>query len=507
MRLQSRPGFVAHRAFHRALIRFQVWRNNRTVAEAFRDADAYDAIHRRRGTPQTRALKAVGIAAVAAAIAMAWHYHRTGNLGLGSVAAALESVPAAQSTEGSSAAAPAMAKPGASAAAKPAAAKAGKPSEGASRIALASLAPAATPVANSPVPVSPSAMPSATAPTPTQASTPANAASAATARANPAPTRFPPDANVLLACKKDRTLYVYSRKPAGWARLAAFPMAIGRNAGDKDVRGDARTPEGRFWIVGMAPGPSKGPVYGSLVFPLNYPRPSDRAEGKGGDGIWIHGVPIGTLPNYTHGCVSLANDDMLALATFVDAATPIVVLSDSLGPDPARQIDTVGLDREYPAIFAAHGRKTASDSATREAVLKQARSFVAEEQKRFPDLSMQALTEADRKAILARLEKWRADWANRSLDAYASNYDDGFRDRAGRSKAAFLDRKAKIFAAKSKIEMEIREPRIESECYGRARVSFRQDYMAEGPEGAQRSSDNKTLRLDEGPQGWLIITE
>jgi hypothetical protein len=205
--------------------------------------------------------------------------------------------------------------------------------------------------------------------------------------------------------------------------------------------------------------------------------------------------------------VSLANDDMLALATFVDAATPIVVLSDSLGPDPARQIDTVGLDREYPAIFAAHGRKTAADSAAREAVLKLARAFVAEEQKRFPDLSMQALTEADRKAILARLEKWRSDWASRSLDAYASNYDDGFRDRTGRSKAAFLERKAKIFAAKSKIEMEILEPRIESECYGRASVSFRQDYLAEGPEGSQRSSNNKTLRLDQGPQGWLIITE
>jgi murein L,D-transpeptidase YafK len=257
----------------------------------------------------------------------------------------------------------------------------------------------------------------------------------------------------------------------------------------------------------MAPGPSKGPLYGALVFPLNYPRPSDLAEGKGGDGIWIHGVPIGTLPNYTHGCVSLANDDMLALATFVDAATPIVILSDSLGPDPMRQIDTVGLDREYPAIFAAHGRKTAADAAAREAVLKQARAFVADEQKRYPDLAMQALTEADRKAILARLEKWRADWANRALDAYASNYDDAFHDRAGRSKAAYLERKAKIFASKSKIEMEIRDPRIESECYGRARVTFRQDYMAEGPEGAQRTSDNKTLRLDQGPQGWLIITE
>jgi murein L,D-transpeptidase YafK len=484
MRLQSRPGFIAHRAFHRALIRVQVWRNNRSVAEAFRDADAYDAIHRRRGTP--RAVKGIGIAVLAAAIAMAWNYHRTGDLGLRAVVAALESVPATPEAE----AAP--------------------------NLALASLAPLASPAsvsssippsARSPATASAQASTPAPPPAPASASASAPGPASAPALANAAPTRFPAAANVLLACKKDRTLYVYSRKPAGWARLAAFPMAIGRNAGDKDARGDARTPEGRFWITGMAPGPSKGPLYGALVFPLNYPRPSDLAEGKGGDGIWIHGVPIGTLPNYTHGCVSLANDDMLALATFVDAATPIVILSDSLGPDPMRQIDTVGLDREYPAIFAAHGRKTAADAAAREAVLKQARAFVADEQKRYPDLAMQALTEADRKAILARLEKWRADWANRALDAYASNYDDAFHDRAGRSKAAYLERKAKIFASKSKIEMEIRDPRIESECYGRARVTFRQDYMAEGPEGAQRTSDNKTLRLDQGPQGWLIITE
>ncbi len=70
-----------------------------------------------------------------------------------------------------------------------------------------------------------------------------------------------------------------------------------------------------------------------------------------------------------------------------------------------------------------------------------------------------------------------------------------------------MERKSRIFAAKTRIEMEIHDPRIESESYGRARVSFRQDYLAEGPDGTQRSSDNKTLRLDQGPQGWLIITE
>lgn len=462
-----------HRAFHRGLIRFQVWRNNRSVAEAFRDADACDVIYRRRGATPARILKGFLVIALVAAIASVWHHQRTGTWRLRLETDGLKPPPAGTS------AAPVASRhmSGPSASASPA-----RPTP----IAMGSLAPL---------------------PAPAQASAPASAPAIGPAPERSGTAHFPSQANVLLACKKDRTLYAYVRKAGSWSRIAAFPMAIGRNAGDKDERGDARTPEGRFWITGMVAGPSKGPLYGALVFPLNYPRPSDRAEGKGGDGIWIHGVPAGTLPNFTHGCISLANDDILALAGLATAGTPIVILPDSLGPDPARQIDTVGLEREYPAIADKYVRRSPADSAAREAVLKEARAFVAAEQKRFPDLAMQSLTEADRKAILARLDKWRTDWSNRALEAYASNYDPSFRDRHGRPKDAFLERKARIFESKSRIEMELRDPKIEPECYGRVRVSFRQDYLAEGPDGAQRSSENKTLRLDQGPQGWLITTE
>ncbi|MBW8890478.1 MAG: L,D-transpeptidase [Fibrobacteres bacterium] len=490
MRFQSRPGYLAHRAFHRGLIRFQVWRNNRSVAEAFRDADACDVIYRRRGAAQARILKGLLIVALASASALVWHHQRTGNWdwrqGASEVKATASEILSAPLGSRH------MSGP-ASPSANPVTAQ---------QVALGSLAPAPA--------LTSASLPSAAstpAPAPASAPTAKVAAPSAVAPEPSGPARFPAQANVLLACKKDRTLYAYVRKAGTWSRIAAFPMAIGRNAGDKDERGDARTPEGQFWITGMVAGPSKGPLYGALVFPLNYPRPSDRAEGKGGDGIWIHGVPAGTLPNFTHGCISLANDDILALANLATAGTPVVILSDSVGPDPARQIDTVGLEREYPGIAEKYVRKTAADSAAREKALKEARAFVANEQKHFPDLAMQSLTEADRKAILARLDKWRADWSNRALDAYATNYDASFRDRHGRPKDVFLERKAHIFESKSKIEMELRDPKIEPECYGRVRVSFRQDYLAEGADGAQRSSETKTLRLDQGPQGWLIITE
>jgi murein L,D-transpeptidase YafK len=443
MRLQARPSYVIHRAFHHALVTLDVWRRNRSVAEAFRDPAALNGVRDRvRGRSPVRMAALAAVAAAVAAGCFAWRHVQ-----------ATAPVPLAMM--------PATAAP----------------------------APAPAPGRLAPVPGKPAPAPKAAAVTP---------------QLPPLPARFPDDGNVLLACKRDRTLYAYARKDGRWMRLAAFPMAIGRNSGDKGRAGDMRTPEGRFWITGLRPGPSEGPLYGSLIFTLNYPRPGDLAEGKGGRGIWIHGTPAGSLPTFTHGCLSLSNDDVLALSEYADAATPVIILPDSVGPDPAAQVDMEGLQREYPAIAALAGPR---DPKRRDAVIKAARDFVAAERKRFPDLSMQGLSDEDRKAILARLEKWRNDWSRRDIEAYGSNYDAGFKDRQGRDRESFLNRKRGIFAAKTRIEMEIQDPKIEAECYGRARVSFRQDYLAEGKEGVQRSSEPKTLRLDEGPQGWLIITE
>ena len=120
---------------------------------------------------------------------------------------------------------------------------------------------------------------------------------------------------------------------------------------------------------------------------------------------------------------------------------------------------------------------------------------------------MQNISAKDKQAIVQRLHRWRDDWSSRSVDKYGENYDPDFRDKEGRDKQAFLDRKAKIFETKSKIHMEISEPQIEPEGYSRVKVTFRQDYLAEGGQGLQRSSGPKTIRMESGPAGWLIINE
>src|SRR6185436_11115397 len=119
------------------------------------------------------------------------------------------------------------------------------------------------------------------------------------------------------------------------------------------------------------------------------------------------------------------------------------------------------------------------------------------ESKDFPGLAEQGFSPAQKDAVLARLEKWRKDWMARDAAVYGSNYAGYFRDKEGRNRKAFLDRKQQIFESKQSITMTMEDAKIEPEGYGRVKVSFRQDYEAVGSDGAkQHSSDVKTLRLE-----------
>jgi lipoprotein-anchoring transpeptidase ErfK/SrfK len=334
---------------------------------------------------------------------------------------------------------------------------------------------------------------------------------AAPEEVEPVPERMPDRYHALIASKKDRTLYVYSREGQGrWKEAARYPMAYGRGSGDKSDAGDRRTPEGRYWLTGTVSGPSQGPLYGPLVFPLNYPSARDIAEGKGGEGIWIHGVEAGKSPNYTRGCVSLANEDVMALAQYAGLGTPIVVLPDTESPNPAKQLDETGMQREYPALVAEYGGRPGSAAEKRQRALADGKAFLAKEAKDFPPASRMSVVGADREAILARLDKWKGDWSRRDTSAYEANYGAGFKDRMGRSRDEFMERKRRIFASKRRITMELQEPEIKVEGYGRVSVTFRQEYEAEGAapgEGVQKSSGPKTVWLEQGADGWFIVME
>jgi len=124
----------------------------------------------------------------------------------------------------------------------------------------------------------------------------------------------------ILVIKKERKMYLYKN---GLVQKV-LPVSLGKNPmGDKQRRGDNRTPEGEFFIKKKLCSPK---YYRSLC--ISYPTLSDieNARQKGidpGGSITIHGQPKWSANgkgndytlshDWTQGCVAITNDAMEAL--------------------------------------------------------------------------------------------------------------------------------------------------------------------------------------------------
>ncbi len=99
--------------------------------------------------------------------------------------------------------------------------------------------------------------------------------------------------------------------------VKTYPVAVGKNKGDKERVGDNRTPVGNFKIVSMENASSwshdfhdgKGKIAGA------YGPYFLRLDAKGWKGIGIHGThdPDSRGTNATEGCIRLSNEDIAEL--------------------------------------------------------------------------------------------------------------------------------------------------------------------------------------------------
>lgn len=130
--------------------------------------------------------------------------------------------------------------------------------------------------------------------------------------------------------KSLQRLYVYN----GRKQVTAIPCSTGMNPGDKKIQGDRRTPEGIYFFERIIEGHRLPDMYGWRAYTLNYPNSVDRALGKNGNGIWIHGRAIPLEPRDTKGCVSLNNSDLQALDPYLyPYHTPIITLESMVTVD------------------------------------------------------------------------------------------------------------------------------------------------------------------------------
>lgn len=137
--------------------------------------------------------------------------------------------------------------------------------------------------------------------------------------------------------KSDYLLRLYDEK----GLFARYPVVFGAEPKlDKMVKGDRRTPEGSFSIVSI-----RKHKKWKMMMMLDYPTPEalekfERRKKKGlvdesanpGNGIAIHGVwphddyLIDQFKNWTDGCISLKNEQLLDLARFVKVGTKVEII-------------------------------------------------------------------------------------------------------------------------------------------------------------------------------------
>lgn len=123
-----------------------------------------------------------------------------------------------------------------------------------------------------------------------------------------------PRADLVVIDKGSRTLKVFS---AG-QELASFNVALGREPGKKECKGDNKTPEGAYTISGR----NENSDY-HRALRISYPSAVDATNAKakdcrpGGD-IMIHGLRndlgwVGRLHsavNWTRGCIAVTNEEI-----------------------------------------------------------------------------------------------------------------------------------------------------------------------------------------------------
>jgi len=129
----------------------------------------------------------------------------------------------------------------------------------------------------------------------------------------------------LVVDKQYQKLYVF-KKNGVFSKVFEAPCSTGKNQGAKQSEGDAKTPNGVFFVTKMLRNPGPPDVYGSLAFPLDYPNLSDKRAGRNGNNIWIHGTTKPLAPMQSNGCVVLRDSDLRRLIEFIHFhKTPVII--------------------------------------------------------------------------------------------------------------------------------------------------------------------------------------
>ncbi len=161
-------------------------------------------------------------------------------------------------------------------------------------------------------------------------------------------------ANIFMFDKARNRMFVYEpTRYGGLKQITDEYVVTGTVVGDKQRRGDGRTPHGIYRFVKKLQGKNLESRYGPVAFPIDYPNELDVLHKKDGSGIWLHGYPIDVRrrpPQDTRGCFSLSNDRLLDMAQYVKLRHSWVIVGENFqfGQDARKKqlLDSVKRDIE-----------------------------------------------------------------------------------------------------------------------------------------------------------------
>ncbi|MFT5697711.1 MAG: murein L,D-transpeptidase YafK [Desulforhopalus sp.] len=370
---------------------------------------------------------------------------------------------------------------------------------------------------------------------------------------NESPTPF------IVVEKKTQNLMLFEQGKA-LRLIKTFTCATGENPGTKEVSGDAKTPEGVYFITEVFQD-NEITVFGSRAFHLDYPNVFDEYDGNNGDGIFIHGTNKKLIPYSTNGCITLDNDDLEKLAPYLTVRTIPVIVVESLeeelihknfaisygDPEFTSVLETLDLsthDIKPEQIEKLQFFKVGSQARAwiryneydansmqykydKQVFLKPSPSknwrtlFSTHKQDKIPSLlaiypvknnqsivkekiipfKPQPLSIAKGGEILDFVEKWRKSWTGKDIETYMNCYSVNFHS-SGLGKKGWRQKKTYLNQKYDFIQVTIDNIVVEK-TNKKAKISFFQTYQSD----LYQTSGTKHLQLVLDDGKWMIEKE
>lgn len=258
--------------------------------------------------------------------------------------------------------------------------------------------------------------------------------------------------HAILVDKKAQTLYLYKAGDNGPELVKQYRCTTGKNNnGTKIMEGDKKTPNGIYFFRGRLDGAKLPEKYGAMAFTMDYPNDYDRRDNKTGYGIWMHSVDDDSrvyVSYDTEGCVVVTNDDIRDLSRYIALRDTPIIIDDSLFTAP------------------------------------------------------QDLIETERQELASLVERWRASWSGKDIDAYMDCYHEEFTGKLGMDKKAWREYKSRLNRQYRTIEVNISDLRI-WRYHDYVVAMFIQEYRSSG----LQSRGLKLLYILKDGDGWRIYSE